>query len=72
MERCWNPDPSKRPSAIELYDTFRLWFLGKCYDQFKIVDQFLLREKTKYDRSDQSNDKNTTYLLPGRIIIYIL
>ncbi|RGB29891.1 kinase-like domain-containing protein [Rhizophagus diaphanus] len=28
MERCWNSDPLKRPSAIELYDTIKLWHLG--------------------------------------------
>ncbi|GES80942.1 kinase-like domain-containing protein [Rhizophagus clarus] len=40
MKRCWNPDPSKRPSAIELYKTFGLWCFGKGYDQFKKADQF--------------------------------
>ncbi|CAB4412652.1 unnamed protein product [Rhizophagus irregularis] len=56
MERCWNPDPSKRPSVIELYNTFKFWYLGKCYRQFKNADRFsTLREVINSDQSDLSS-----------------
>ncbi|CAB4392495.1 unnamed protein product [Rhizophagus irregularis] len=56
IERCWNPDPSKRPPAIELYNTFKFWYLGKCYRQFKNADRFsALRELREVINSDQSD-----------------
>ncbi|POG61402.1 kinase-like domain-containing protein [Rhizophagus irregularis DAOM 181602=DAOM 197198] len=54
--RCWNPDLSKRPPAIELYNTFKFWYLGKCYRQFKNADRFsALRELREVINSDQSD-----------------
>lgn len=56
IERCWNPDLSKRPPAIELYNTFKFWYLGKCYRQFKNADRFsALRELREVINSDQSD-----------------
>ena len=60
MERCWNSDPLKRPSAIELYKTIKRWYLGKNYNQFKKADQFSLL-KNKKPEVNQTDDKSIVY-----------
>jgi serine/threonine protein kinase len=39
MKRCWDSDPLKRPSAVELDKIFRDWYFGKFFEQFTRADK---------------------------------
>jgi serine/threonine protein kinase len=69
MERCWNSDPSKRPSASDLYNTSKSWYLGNCYNQFKNADLF---SALNSDQSDLSPGKMKIYMFFGSCFIYLL
>ncbi|CAG8521896.1 25140_t:CDS:2, partial [Gigaspora rosea] len=39
MQRCWDPEPEKRPSSSEIYDIVCSWYYLKNYKEFKAADK---------------------------------
>ena len=50
MKRCWDPDPLKRPSILEIEDTVRKWWTG-CANglNLHIVKQFEQAEERRIE-----------------------
>ncbi|CAG8653577.1 7299_t:CDS:1, partial [Acaulospora morrowiae] len=38
MMRCWDDDPCQRPSAKDLYDNIKFWWLDA--EKFRLLDEF--------------------------------
>ncbi len=57
MKQCWDSDPSKRPTAFQLYKLIESWVTAICDDPnpSELSDQFDIAEEKKF--SDLERNK---------------
>jgi len=47
MKKCWDSDPKKRPSIIEIHNTFEVWF-----DKRKNRGQFVKEDRKQFEQAE--------------------